>query len=93
MSVGIHDRSGLERARAKLERKALDAIVFNDISRADIGFDTDENEVTILAPAGERAVGFAGKAEVAATILGFAQELRAANETSAPVAPKEAKAK
>ena len=38
---------GLERARAKMERKHLDMIVFNDISRADIGFDSDFNEVRI----------------------------------------------
>ena len=35
---------GLERGRAKLERKGLDAIVVNDISRSDIGFDAPDNE-------------------------------------------------
>ena len=43
-----HGPEGVERARAKLERKGLDAIVVNDISRADIGFDSDQNEVTIV---------------------------------------------
>src|SRR3954447_21193384 len=32
-------------ARGKLERKGLDAVVLNDISRADIGFDAPDNEV------------------------------------------------
>jgi phosphopantothenoylcysteine decarboxylase/phosphopantothenate--cysteine ligase len=83
-----HGPEGADRARAKLERKALDAIVFNDISRADVGFDTEENEVTIVSPAGERRVGFAGKAQVAAAILDFAQELRAAAEPGAPAMVK-----
>ena len=39
----------IEYGRGKLERKGLDAIVVNDISRPEIGFDAAENEVTILA--------------------------------------------
>src|SRR5919204_1874251 len=42
-----HGPEGIDRARGKLERKEIDAIVVNDISREDIGFDADENEVTI----------------------------------------------
>jgi len=38
----------LENARQKLERKNLDAIVANDVSRADAGFDTTTNAVTII---------------------------------------------
>ena len=49
-----HGEGGVERARAKLERKGLDAVVVNDISRADIGFDAGENEVTIVTAAGEQ---------------------------------------
>jgi phosphopantothenoylcysteine decarboxylase/phosphopantothenate--cysteine ligase len=65
---------GLEAARAKLAAKGLDAVVLNDISRADIGFDADENEVTIVTAAGERSVPRAGKADVAAAVLDAAQE-------------------
>ena len=36
-----HGDGGLERGRGKLERKGLDAVVVNDISRSDIGFDTE----------------------------------------------------
>src|ERR687889_188267 len=43
-----------ELTRGKLERKRLDAVVVNDISRADIGFDSGDNEVTILTGAGDR---------------------------------------
>jgi len=39
----------LERAREKMERKGCDFLVANDVSRPDIGFDRDENEVTILS--------------------------------------------
>ena len=55
--------------REQLERKHIDAIVVNDISRADIGFDVDQNEVTIVAPGVERRVPLASKAEIAAAVL------------------------
>ncbi len=65
---------GREAARDKLARKGLDAIVLNDVSRAEIGFDSPENEVTILTAAGERRVPRASKGEVAAAILDTVQE-------------------
>jgi phosphopantothenoylcysteine decarboxylase/phosphopantothenate--cysteine ligase len=43
-----HGEGAVERARAKLERKRVDAIVVNDISRSDIGFDADDNEIVIV---------------------------------------------
>ncbi len=42
-----------ERARRKLQDKGLGMMVFNDISRADIGFETTENEITIMVPGRE----------------------------------------
>ncbi len=39
-------------AQAKLRRKHLDWIVANDVSRRDIGFDQDENEVTVYGAQG-----------------------------------------
>lgn len=66
---------GLEAARGKLERKGLDAVVLNDISRPDVGFDAAENEVTIVTAGGEREVPRAGKGEVAAAILDAIQDL------------------
>jgi phosphopantothenoylcysteine decarboxylase / phosphopantothenate---cysteine ligase len=71
-----HGEGAVERGRAKLARKGLDAIVVNDISRAEIGFDSEENEVTIVFDAGEQTVRRAPKAEVAAAILDVVQELR-----------------
>lgn len=38
----------LENAKAKIEKKGCDFLIANDISRKDIGFNSDENEVTIL---------------------------------------------
>ncbi len=67
---------GLQAARAKLERKGLDAVVLNDISRADIGFDAPDNEVAIVTAAGAAAVPRAGKPEIAAAVLDAVQELR-----------------
>ncbi|HZG49633.1 MAG TPA: bifunctional phosphopantothenoylcysteine decarboxylase/phosphopantothenate--cysteine ligase CoaBC [Thermoleophilaceae bacterium] len=72
-----HGPGALERGREKLERKRLDAVVVNDISRADIGFDSSDNEVTIVSPGGERTVPRGPKPAVAAAILDEVERLRA----------------
>jgi phosphopantothenoylcysteine decarboxylase/phosphopantothenate--cysteine ligase len=87
-----HGEHAVELARVKLLEKGIDAIVVNDISRSDIGFDVDANEVTILTAArshahgngtappalnGQREVARASKAEVARAILDAVDELRA----------------
>jgi phosphopantothenoylcysteine decarboxylase/phosphopantothenate--cysteine ligase len=72
-----HGEGGLARARDKLESKALDAVVLNDISRADIGFDTEDNEVTIVTAAGDQPVPLGPKAAVASAILDCVDTLRA----------------
>jgi phosphopantothenoylcysteine decarboxylase / phosphopantothenate---cysteine ligase len=71
-----HGDGAVERGRAKLARKGLDAVVVNDISRTDIGFDSPENEVTIVLADGEREVGRRSKAEVAAAILDEVERFR-----------------
>jgi phosphopantothenoylcysteine decarboxylase/phosphopantothenate--cysteine ligase len=71
-----HGAEAIERARAKLERKAVDAIVFNDVSRPEIGFDSDQNEVTIVEREGEHRVPLASKHEVAEAILDRVDALR-----------------
>jgi phosphopantothenoylcysteine decarboxylase/phosphopantothenate--cysteine ligase len=40
--------AGLEAARAKIEKKGAFAIAVNDVSRDDIAFDSDANELTLL---------------------------------------------
>jgi phosphopantothenoylcysteine decarboxylase/phosphopantothenate--cysteine ligase len=78
-----HGAEGLQSARAKLVAKGVDAVVYNDISREGIGFDSAENEVTILTSAGadggpaERHVARAAKEQIAAEILDAVEELRA----------------
>ena len=42
-------------ARAKLEAKGVDFLVANDVSRADIGFGSDANEVVVLRRGGAPA--------------------------------------
>jgi phosphopantothenoylcysteine decarboxylase/phosphopantothenate--cysteine ligase len=66
---------GLERAREKLDRKNADLFVYNDVSRADIGFDSAQNAVTLITPDGERAVPKAPKDEIAAAILDALESL------------------
>jgi len=61
--------SGLERAREKLSRKRADLFVLNDVSRTDIGFDTYENEVTLLTTDAERTVAKAPKEDIAVAVL------------------------
>ena len=60
---------GLERARAKRAAKQADLIVYNDVSRQDIGFDAPENEVVVISEEGERSVAKAPKREIAAAVL------------------------
>jgi phosphopantothenoylcysteine decarboxylase/phosphopantothenate--cysteine ligase len=60
---------GLARARDKLEAKHSDLIVFNDVSRDDIGFDVSENEVVLVTAAGERRIQKAPKERIASEIL------------------------
>ena len=78
VAFAAETESVLEHARAKLERKGCDLIVANDVSRSDLGFDSDRNEVWILGPdaADEVHVPATSKLEVAGRILDRVQELR-----------------
>ena len=66
---------GLVRARSKLDRKHVDLIVYNDVSRSDIGFDAAENEVVLITAEGEQRVAKAAKDRIAAAIVNRAEEL------------------
>jgi len=76
-----HGLAGLAGAEGKLTGKRLDALVVNDISRGDIGFDVDDNEVTIMT-AGDGGeverlhVPRAPKDSVAESILEAVERLR-----------------
>lgn len=59
----------VERARAKRERKQVDLIVANDVSRTDAGFDVDTNAVTLVGADLTAELPLQSKARVAAAIL------------------------
>jgi phosphopantothenoylcysteine decarboxylase / phosphopantothenate---cysteine ligase len=62
-------QAGLERAREKLANKGGNLFVYNDVSRTDIGFDSDFNELVLITAAGERQIGRRSKEECAVAIL------------------------
>jgi phosphopantothenoylcysteine decarboxylase/phosphopantothenate--cysteine ligase len=66
----------LENARIKLTKKRVDAIVLNDVSRPEIGFNSERNEVTIVTSSDTIPVPEASKLDVAQKILDAARRLR-----------------
>jgi phosphopantothenoylcysteine decarboxylase/phosphopantothenate--cysteine ligase len=79
-----HGEGGLARARAKLTRKQVDAIVLNDVSRPEIGFDSAENEVTIVTADGDLRVPRAAKLDVARAVLEAVDRLRGGSPRPSP---------
>lgn len=78
-----HGGDPAEHGRVKLERKRVDAIVVNDISDPAIGFESDQNEVTIVTAAGVTPVPRGSKTAVAAAIVDVVEELRSRSEAPA----------
>lgn len=62
-----HD--ALAHARAKLEKKRLDAIVVNDVSQRGIGFGSDDNAATLIWADGELTLAKQSKTRLAAQII------------------------
>jgi phosphopantothenoylcysteine decarboxylase/phosphopantothenate--cysteine ligase len=71
-----HGGDPAEHGRLKLERKRVDAVVVNDISDPEIGFESDKNEVTIVTAGGAKRVPRGQKTAVAAAIVDVVAELR-----------------
>jgi len=65
-------------AQGKLEKKAADLIVANDVTRAGAGFDVDTNAVSLVTAAGVEEVPLQSKSAVAARILDRVEQLLAA---------------
>ena len=65
----------LRRAGEKRDKKHIDLIVANDVSRDDAGFDVDVNEVTIIGPEGADHLPLQSKAKVAAAVLDRIEKL------------------
>ena len=63
--------------RDKLTRKHLDAVVVNDVAAPGIGFESRDNEVTVITAAGEQHVPRGAKSDVARVILSCVDRLRA----------------
>jgi phosphopantothenoylcysteine decarboxylase/phosphopantothenate--cysteine ligase len=68
---------GLARKRSMLTDKNVDLVVYNDVGRDDIGFDSAENEVVLIARDGERVVPKASKTAIAHEILDEVERLLA----------------
>jgi phosphopantothenoylcysteine decarboxylase/phosphopantothenate--cysteine ligase len=70
VGFALETGDAIQKARAKLEGKALDLIVVNDALEPGAGFDVDTNRVAILDREGNaRVVPLASKREVADAIL------------------------
>jgi phosphopantothenoylcysteine decarboxylase/phosphopantothenate--cysteine ligase len=67
--------AGLERKRAMLHDKKVDLVVYNDIGRDGIGFDSPDNEVVLLTERGEREVPKGPKETIAAAVLDEVERL------------------
>ena len=65
----------VEYAEHKLTRKGCDAIIANDVSRADSGFGTDTNKAWIVRTAGTQELPVLTKPQLADTILDLLQNL------------------
>ncbi|MEM1112567.1 MAG: bifunctional phosphopantothenoylcysteine decarboxylase/phosphopantothenate--cysteine ligase CoaBC [Pseudomonadota bacterium] len=59
----------LDYARGKLERKKLDMIIANDVADSTIGFNSPDNEVTLIWPGGSEALPRARKEALAERIV------------------------
>jgi phosphopantothenoylcysteine decarboxylase / phosphopantothenate---cysteine ligase len=78
-----HGGDAAAHGRVKLERKRVDAVVVNDISDPAIGFESNQNEVTIVTAAGVKRVPRGPKTAVAAAIVDVVEELRSTTEARA----------
>lgn len=56
-------------AQDKLVRKNLDMIACNDVSRADIGFQSDDNAMTVFWPGGSERLDKASKTQIARDLV------------------------
>src|SRR4051794_9198553 len=66
----------IDRAREKLTRKNADLIVLNDISNPAIGFESQENAVTLIDSTSQDHVPQASKDQIADQILARVEQLR-----------------
>jgi phosphopantothenoylcysteine decarboxylase / phosphopantothenate---cysteine ligase len=82
-----HGPEAVAYGRRKLAEKEIDAVVVNDISRADIGFEADCNEVVIVTAQTETQVPRGPKEQVADAILDEVERRREESDGSARARP------
>ena len=75
-----------EHAAEKLERKNLDMIIANDVTRPGAGFDVDTNIITVITKEGSKDYPMMTKKELARVIL--EEILNARNAGGAPCTPR-----
>lgn len=66
--------NALDHARQKRARKGLDLIAVNDVSDTAIGFNSDDNALTLIWEGGERRVSQTSKASAATALLAAVAE-------------------
>jgi phosphopantothenoylcysteine decarboxylase / phosphopantothenate---cysteine ligase len=71
----------LQRAQEKRNRKHVDLIVANDVSRTDAGFEAETNAVTIVGEDGKQEYALQSKDTVAAVVLDRVEALLRAGST------------
>lgn len=59
----------LDYARGKIKSKNLDMVAANDVSNSAIGFNSDENAVTVIWPAGHQVFNQASKPQIAKQLI------------------------
>ena len=59
----------LQHAQGKLERKKLDMIIANDVAQAGIGFNSDDNAVTVITADGQQSLAQTSKSRLARQLI------------------------
>lgn len=89
--VGFAAETGpemLAEAERKRATKGLDLVVANDVGNAAIGFEVDQNAVSLVAADGDvQHVALASKTQIAAAILDRVEQLLVAQGTQRPSKP------
>jgi phosphopantothenoylcysteine decarboxylase / phosphopantothenate---cysteine ligase len=79
-----HGGDAIGSARDKLARKGADLIVLNDVSDPQIGFESEQNAVTLIDKNAETPVPLASKDTIADAILDKVDQLRSNGVPSTP---------
>ena len=71
IGFGAESENLLKNGQIKYQNKGCDLLIVNDISRDDIGFNSDENEVLIIHPNGIKNINKQSKLKIAQKIVSF----------------------